>query len=150
MLNGSETWGPTKGTRAAAAPPQWPCRDPLDRWHRRQRWNTLKFTTTETWHRGRYNGPSLSATQTVWPCTTGHVLYQIYHKLLDFRHRKNERPRRTWSECMKTDVKECGLAGVDPLDQLTEMHGEPVFETEIQTVWYCVFKGVIQNFKSYQ
>ena len=26
------------------------------------------------------------ATQIVWPCTTGHILYQFYHKLSDFWH----------------------------------------------------------------
>ena len=26
------------------------CHDPLDLWHQRQRRNTLRFTTTETWH----------------------------------------------------------------------------------------------------
>ena len=25
------------------------------------------------------------------------------------------RPRKTWSECVKTDVNKCGLAGIDPL-----------------------------------
>ena len=30
---------------------------------------------------------------------------------------KKGRPRKTWSECMKADVKKCGLAGVDPLDR---------------------------------
>ena len=31
--------------------------------------------------------------------------------------RKKGRPRKTWSECVKTDVNNCGLAGIDPLDR---------------------------------
>ena len=31
------------------------------------------------------------------------------------QERKKERPRKTWSECVKTDVDKCGLANVDPL-----------------------------------
>ena len=31
--------------------------------------------------------------------------------------RKKGRPWKTWSECAKTDVNMCGLAGVDPLDR---------------------------------
>ena len=31
--------------------------------------------------------------------------------------RKQGRPRKTWSECVKTDVSNCGLAGVDPQDR---------------------------------
>ena len=61
----------TKGTRAAAAPPKWLCHDPLDLWHQRHRWNTLSFTTTETWHQGHDIGPPLSATQMVWPWNNG-------------------------------------------------------------------------------
>ena len=57
---------------------QWPCLDPLDLWNQRQSQNNLCFTTTETWHRGHHIRPSLSATRTVWTCTTGHVLYQVY------------------------------------------------------------------------
>ena len=36
--------------------------------------------------RGHYISPSLSATQMVWPHTTGQVLYQIYHKISDSQH----------------------------------------------------------------
>ena len=28
--------------------------------------------------------------------------------------RKQGRPRKTWAECVKTDVNKCGLAGIDP------------------------------------
>ena len=31
--------------------------------------------------------------------------------------RKKGSPQRTWSECVKTDVNECGLAVVDPADR---------------------------------
>ena len=31
--------------------------------------------------------------------------------------RKKGRPRKIWSECLKTYVHRCGLAGVDPLDR---------------------------------
>ena len=31
--------------------------------------------------------------------------------------RKKGRPQKTWSECVKIDVNESGLAGVDPLDR---------------------------------
>ena len=31
--------------------------------------------------------------------------------------RKKGRPRKTWSECVKTDVDKCGLASIDPLDR---------------------------------
>ena len=31
--------------------------------------------------------------------------------------RKKGRHWKTWSECVKADVNECGLAGVDPLDR---------------------------------
>ena len=31
--------------------------------------------------------------------------------------RKKGRPGKTWSECVKTDVDMCGLAGIDPLDR---------------------------------
>ena len=48
--------------------------------------NTISFTTTETWRWEHHISPSLSATQMAWPCTTGHVLSQIYHKLSDPRH----------------------------------------------------------------
>ena len=27
------------------------------------------------------------------------------------------RPRKTWSECVKTDISDCGLTGVDPQDR---------------------------------
>ena len=84
-------------------------------WHERQRRNTLRFTTTETWLQGHYICPSLSASQMVWPCTMGHVLYQNYPKLSIPDTRKKGRPWKTWSECVKTDVNECSLAGVDPL-----------------------------------
>ena len=32
--------------------------------------------------------------------------------------RKKGRPRKTWSECVKTDVDKCGLASVDSLDRV--------------------------------
>ena len=35
--------------------------------------------------------------------------------------RKQGRPRKTWSECVKTDINECSLAGVDPLDRCDSM-----------------------------
>ena len=34
-----------------------------------------------------------------------------------FGTRKKGRPRKTWSGCVKTDVNECGLPGIDPLDR---------------------------------
>ena len=30
---------------------------------------------------------------------------------------KQGKPRKTWSECVKTDVRNCGLAGIDPQDR---------------------------------
>ena len=65
MLHSSETWG---SNNPAVAMSQWLCHDLLDLWHQRQRWNTLCFTTTETWHWGYLISPSLSVTQMVRPC----------------------------------------------------------------------------------
>ena len=93
----------------------WNVADPLDLWHQRQRWNTLSFTTTKTWHHGYHIGSSLWTTQMVWPCTTGHVLYQIFQIFPNPGTKKKRRPRKTWSECVNTDVNGCGLAGVDKL-----------------------------------
>ena len=28
------------------------------------------------------------------------------------------RPRKTWAECVKTDIHDCGLSAVDPLDRV--------------------------------
>ena len=43
---------------------------------------------------------------------------QIYHKLLiPQAPEKKGRSRKTWSECARTDVDKCGIAGVDPLDR---------------------------------
>ena len=50
-------------------------------------------------------------------CTAGRILYRIYHKLLIPVIRKQERARKTWSECVKTDVSKCGLAGIVPQDR---------------------------------
>ena len=44
--------------------------------------------------------------------------------------KKKGQPRKTWSVCVKTDVNECGPAGVD---SLTEMHEEPV----VDIAWRC-------------
>ena len=60
MLHGSETWGPNKPEpqllrQNDRAMIHWIC-DIKDRR------NTLSFTTIQTWYRGYYIGPSLSAT----------------------------------------------------------------------------------------
>ena len=139
MLNGSETWGPKEPElrqlhRNDRAMIRWICgikdRDETPSDSLLQKRDIEDVTTALRCRRLGQNGHVQRATS----CIKSITNFQISGT------RKNERPRRTWSECVKTDVKECGLAGVDPLDQLTEMHGEPVFETETQTVWYCVFK----------
>ena len=28
------------------------------------------------------------------------------------------RPRKTWAECVKTDIRDCGLSAVDPQDRV--------------------------------
>ena len=82
MLHGSETWVPKEPEL------RWLCRN--SRWICviRDRRNTLRFTATERWCRLDCIGPLLSATQMVRPCTTGHVLYEIYHRLSISRHCK--------------------------------------------------------------
>ena len=60
-------------------------------------------------------GPLLSVI--IWPCTTAHVLIKSITNFQNPGIRKKGRPPKTWSECVKTDVNECGLAGVDPLDR---------------------------------
>ena len=62
MLHGSETLGPNHPELQRfrlndRTMTQWSCGI------KKQRPNTLSFTTTETWHWGYYIGPSLSATQ---------------------------------------------------------------------------------------
>ena len=79
------------------------------------KWNILTFTTTETWHQGYHIGHSLSTPHVVWSCTTGHVLYQIYHKLSDPSIKRKVRPWKTCSEWGKTEVNGCGPTDVDPL-----------------------------------
>ena len=58
----------------------------------------------------------------IWTYTTCHVLYKICL-----------RPRKTWSECVKTDISDCGLTGVDSQDRCAKMHGETVFGL----AWCC-------------
>ena len=94
-----------------------PCYDSLDLWHQRQRWNTLSFTTTETWHRGHYIGPSLSMTQMVWPCKRATCCIKSITNFPLSGTRKKGRPRKTWSECVKTDIDKCGLASISPLNR---------------------------------
>ena len=106
----------TKGIQTVAATPQWLCHDLLDLWYPRQRRNTLSFTTTKTWHREYYIGPSLSLR---W---YGHVqgAMSCIESISNFPlpgTRKKGRPRMTWSACVKTDVGKCGLASVDPLER---------------------------------
>ena len=31
--------------------------------------------------------------------------------------RRRERPKKTWSECVKTDMKMCSLGSIDPLNR---------------------------------
>ena len=71
----------------------------VDLWHHRHKWNTLSFTTIETWHWGYYVSPSKSETQMVWPCTAGQVLYQIYHQQGLGRHGLNVRRLMSSSRC---------------------------------------------------
>ena len=47
--------------------------------------------------------------------------------------RKEGRPRKTSSDCVQTDVNECGQAGIDPFDWDAWSDGEPVFDI----VWCC-------------
>ena len=64
--------------------------------------------------------PSLSATQMVWPCTAGHVLYQMYHKLsfpIPGTRKKEGLGIKTWSECVEIDANKCSLASIDSLDR---------------------------------
>ena len=70
MHHGSEIWGRKEPElrglcRSDRAMSHWICgiKD-------RDETPSLSFTTTETWHRGHYIGPLLSATQIVWLCTT--------------------------------------------------------------------------------
>ena len=80
MLHGSETWGPKEIK--------------LRQLHRDDRavihWiygiKDRNETPSDSLLQKHYVGTSLSATQMVWPCTTGHILYQNYHKLSDPRH----------------------------------------------------------------
>ena len=63
--------------------------------------------------------PSFTVKRLRW---YGHVQQAMSHikSITDFpipAARKQGRPRKTWSECVKTDVSNCGLAGVDPLDR---------------------------------
>ena len=86
----------------------------------KDRRNTHSFTTTETWHEDIV-GPLLLTTLMVWQCP---VPFEIYHEFPIPESRKPGRPKKTWSECVNTDVTDCGLAGVDAQD----MHGEPIFD----------------------
>ena len=68
-----------------AAPLQWPRHDPLDLWH--QWLDTFSFTTSMSCIK--------SVTDLVIP---GSI--------------RQERPRNTWSECVKNDARECGQSGI--------------------------------------
>ena len=57
-------------------------------------------------------------------CSRRFRSFQICHILTEPRHYKTRRPRKSWSECVKTDARECVLSGVDPQDR--ERHGELV------------------------
>ena len=91
MLHGSETWGPNNLE--------------LQRLHRYDHIIFLWICGIKD--RGERPSASLLqklgiqdimvlADQMAWPCTTAHVLYQIYHKLSDSQ---KGRPRKTWSCC---------------------------------------------------
>ena len=58
--------------------------------------------------------------------------------------RRRGRPKKTWSKCVKTDVSECGLAGIDPQDRdiwrasvwhsLMQIYVTPVWSSE--AIWH--------------
>ena len=122
MLYGSEMWGPN-----SSALPQWPCHDPLDLWHQRQ----TKHPPASLLQKCGIEDITL-----VLRCRRlrwyGHVLQRAMSSIKSITNfpipstRKQGRPQKTWSECIKIDVNKCGLAGV-------EMHGEPVFDR----TWCC-------------
>ena len=73
MFHGGKTWGPNNPELQRlhcndCAMIHWICGI-------KDRWNTLSFIITKTWCQGCHIDPTLSATQMVWPCATGHVLY---------------------------------------------------------------------------
>ena len=59
-------------------------------------------------HRGHYIGPLL---QQATPCIKSIANFAL------LGIRKKGRPRKTWSECMKTNVDRCDVAGIDLLER---------------------------------
>ena len=59
---------------------------------------------------------SESAAHMVWVCTGCSALYQICQTFPVPGTRRRGRSRKTWSECVKIDVSNGDLSGVDPQD----------------------------------
>ena len=88
-----------------------------DLWHQQPRRNTLGFITLVTWHWGIT--AALCSQRLRWP---GHVHHaksciKCVTDLAKAGTSGQWRPKKTYSDCVKNDVRVCGLSGIDPQDR---------------------------------
>ena len=79
----------------------------------------------KTWNWGYYSSPLQSADQILWTCTGATSCIKSITDLPIPGTRGLERPRKTWPECVKSGVSNCGLAVATCK---TEKHGELGFD----------------------
>ena len=116
MLHGSETWAPNAADlqrlrRNDRAMVRWICAvkvnddTPSDTLHRRL--GIAEITSVLRTRRLRWYGHVQRASTYINTIT----------QLLVPGNRGRGRPRKTWSECVKNDIKECNLSNYDPMDR---------------------------------
>ena len=137
MIHGSETWGPKEHElwqlrRNDCAIMCWIC--------------GIKDTdeTPSTSLLQKLDIKDITSVPRCWRLRWyGHVEWAMscVQSIPNFRipgTRKKGRPQKTWSECMKTDVNKCGLAGIDPLERdawRTSVWHSLVLPTPLNGTW---------------
>ena len=100
------------------------------------KWNNSE--AQETWHQG-YDGSSWQPTaKMVLICTACHVLYLICHRRNDFTGTRGWRRLRKTSKCVKKDVRECDLSGINSLWPSDAIWWQGSGSTLVQVMAWCL------------
>ena len=119
MLHGSETWGPNASElqrlcRNYRSMVRWICgvsaHDDIPSDQLLEKLGLADITTVIRCGRLQWAGHVERA-----PSNTGIGLVR---NLVVPGKRGRGRPRKTWAECVKTDIRDCGLSAVDPQDRV--------------------------------
>jgi len=59
----------------------------------------------------------------VWACAACRIINTVTELPIPGNKGKG-RPKKTWAECIKNDISECGLSDINPMDRVAWRNGE--------------------------